>query len=103
MAVKVGAAMDETLGVWRTLQSMPCRLLPWGSGSVASGIPPERISARHISLSKNAGSSNGGTSMDRHDYVPIQFEANKDALPEMPAAKESDDLSNRLAALKQRG
>ena len=30
-------------------------------------------------------------------------EANKDALPEMPAAKESDDLSNRLAALKQRG
>jgi hypothetical protein len=44
------------------------------SGSVASWIPPERISARHISLSKNAGSSNGATSMDRHDYVPIQFE-----------------------------
>jgi hypothetical protein len=30
-------------------------------------------------------------------------DANQEALPEIPNAKESDDLSNRMAALKQRG
>ena len=49
MAVKVGAAMDETLGVWRTLQSMPCRLLPWKWKCGIGDSPREDKCKAHLS------------------------------------------------------